>query len=141
MDLQGKREDPSRPKGKRESGRADGRRFELIPTLLPGRAHARPNRNRNRFPGWSHPPTFDHFEESIKTQVEVLNVTQTCETLDFSPSGHQTFRSWRRVLRTMYSTLLLRSCAQKLPKTLPWDPGDSRKSGKLSISDPRKIAC
>ena len=28
----------------------------------------------------------------IKTQVEVLiNVTQTCETLDFSSSGHQTF--------------------------------------------------
>ena len=77
-------------------------------------------------------------EKSIRIQVEVLNVTQTWETSDFSPSGHQTYRSWRRVLRTMYSTLLLRSCAQKLPKTLPWDPGDSRKSGKLSISDPRK---
>ena len=37
----------------------------------------------------------------------------------------------------MYSTLLLCSCAQKLPKTLPWDPGDSQKSGKLSIFDPR----
>ena len=31
----------------------------LIPTLVPGRAHARPNRNRHRFPGWSHHPTFD----------------------------------------------------------------------------------
>ena len=63
MDLQGKREEFSRRKGKRESGRG-ARRFELIPTLLPGRAHARPNRNQNRFPGWSHPPAFDVSESS-----------------------------------------------------------------------------
>ena len=36
--------------------------MKLIPTLLPDRAHARTNRNRNRFPGWAAallPPTFD----------------------------------------------------------------------------------
>ena len=38
----------------------------------------------------------------------------------------------------MYKCLLLRSCALKLSKTLPWDPADYQKSGKVSIFDPWK---
>ncbi len=49
----GKRE---RPLGEKGKGKGDASGFVRIPTLQPERAHARTNRNRNRFPGWSHSP-------------------------------------------------------------------------------------
>ena len=52
----GKREKPECLKGK---GKPPLGHFEPVPTLHPERAHARTNRNRNRFPGWTHPPTSD----------------------------------------------------------------------------------
>ena len=42
---------------KREKGRGRDANLKPVPTLHPERAHARTNRNRNRFPGWTHPPT------------------------------------------------------------------------------------
>ena len=53
----GKRESPDWRKGKGKPARGN---FEPVPTLHPERAHARTNRNRNRFPGWVPcPPTSD----------------------------------------------------------------------------------
>ena len=52
----GKRETPARQK--RKGKPADGN-LKPVLTLHPERAHARTNRNRNRFPGWTHPPTSD----------------------------------------------------------------------------------
>ena len=49
----GKRE---RPLGEKGKGKGERSGFVRIPTLQPERAHARTNRNRNRFPGWSHSP-------------------------------------------------------------------------------------
>ena len=49
----GKRE---RPLGEKGKGKGERSGFARIPTLQPERAHARTNRNRNRFPGWSHSP-------------------------------------------------------------------------------------
>ena len=47
---------PCRQKGK---GKTPSGNLEPVPTLHPERAHARTNGNRNRFPGWTHPPTSD----------------------------------------------------------------------------------
>ncbi len=47
---------PVGEKGEKGKGKGDASGFVRIPTLQPERAHARTNRNRNRFPGWSHSP-------------------------------------------------------------------------------------
>ena len=76
-----------REKGKRHRARG----FELIPTLLPGRAHARPNRNRNRFPGWSHPPTFDNLIICPISLAVPFRVSGNFLTLKGQPASHFIF--------------------------------------------------
>ena len=44
------------PAAKREKGSRARANLKPVPTLHPERAHARTNRNRNRFPSWTHPP-------------------------------------------------------------------------------------
>jgi len=66
---QGKRENPLVPKGKGK-GRASGKL--RISTLQPDRAHARTNRNRNRFPGWTAPPTSDTSYANIWKNIQKM---------------------------------------------------------------------
>ena len=66
--------------------------MKLIPTLLPGRAHARTNRNRNRFPGWSHPPTSDILMYIISLSIYIGGWGG--ETVQVPPTGKSaSFRS------------------------------------------------
>ena len=46
-------------RAKKGKGKGEPRELHCISTRQTDRAHARTNRNRNRFPGWTHPPTSD----------------------------------------------------------------------------------
>ena len=71
----------------------------------------------------------------VKNFIKILDFLKTW---NYSPKDHQSIRRQRRVLRTMWWTLLLRSCAPKTIEMMSGGAGKHPKPWKSWVSEPLK---